>query len=74
MKGFPFYLFTNLFRSANRFSNSGDNPQLTNFLKNNQIFRNLAWKIHDTKHKVVKSVKEAMFKDEPQNKNRNKNK
>lgn len=29
-----------------------DNPQLTNFLKNNQTFKNAAYKIHDTKQNI----------------------
>jgi hypothetical protein len=73
MKGFPFNIFMDLLKKANRYSNSGDIPQLTTFLKNNHTFRAIAWKIHDTKHKFMNTINNAASKDQPQYKNNNNN-
>lgn len=48
--------------------NSGDIPQLTNFLKTSQAFKNLAWGIHDFKKNILSKMDNVAFRDDPHNK------
>lgn len=52
----------NLFRQAKNMADKGDNPHVTNFLKNSSIFRTIALKIHDLKNNVVDKMDDIAFK------------
>lgn len=73
MKGFLFNFLTSLFKQANRVKNVNDVPELTNFLKNNEIFKAAAWKIHDIKNKAVQKMDDVAFQDDPKNKPKSQN-
>ncbi len=52
---------------AAKIKSANDIPQLTHFLKTSEVFKSVAWKIHDLKSKVVDKLDEAAFKDDPHN-------
>jgi hypothetical protein len=41
-----FNFFASLLKNANNAAKAGDIPELTKFLKDSNVFRSMAWKIH----------------------------
>lgn len=66
------FLFT-LFKQATNAAKAGDVPELTNFLKSSQVFKTVAWKIHDLKNNTISKMDDIAFKDDPHNKPKNYN-
>lgn len=63
-----FNFFASLFKQASKAANANDIPQLTNFLKSSEVFRSIAWKIHNLKNNAVSKMDDVAFKEDPHNK------
>lgn len=60
--------FASLLKNVNKAANAGDIPELTKFLKDSNVFRSMAWKIHEMKSNAVQKMDDIAFKDDPHNK------
>ena len=49
-----------------------DIPELTNFLKNNQAFKDACWKVYDIKKTLIRKLDEEVGHVEPGNQNNKK--
>ena len=45
-----------------------DIPELTNFLKSNQTFKDACWKVHEMKNTLIRKLDEEVGHVEPGNK------
>lgn len=55
------FLFS-LYKQVTNATKAGDIPQLTKFLKESEVFKNVAWKIHDMKKNAVSKMDDIAFK------------
>ena len=55
-------------KKATGAANANDIPELTKFLKESQVFKSIAWKIHHMKNDAISKMDDVAFQDDPHNK------